>query len=113
MDPPNAGLLEVSVHYALKPDVKKCSMRQTWEGWEFKKLTKELKPGETITEEWTTGGMDLRSASFGGGYYDSGICFEPPGQYLVKLIAFFFPEGEYDENNVIVVESNEFPLTLK
>jgi hypothetical protein len=115
LDPPNAGLLEVSAHYALNPNAKKCSMRQTFTDWEYKKLSYELTPGETITEEWQTNGIDLRSASFEqGDYLDGGICLEPPGQYTIKLIAFFIPDEYYQGNNEIVyVESNEQPLLIK
>jgi hypothetical protein len=91
LDPSNAGLLEVSTHYAFKPEVKEYSMRQTFSSDKNIKLGKELKPGETLIEEWTTKGNDLRSASYKGNYRDVGICFGPSGQYMVKLVAFFSP----------------------
>jgi len=107
-DPANARLAQVGAYLAALPEVTLCNRRQVEVGQKYRseKFVKTLKPRESMTEEWTTNGIDINFASFDGTLHDGGGCLNQPGAFKVKMFLRLFSVDNRRQESFIL-ESNE------
>jgi len=110
----DAGFLQRSIYFGSTPELPLCSIRQVGTDQKYPPpISKTLRSGEVLQQEWVTDGLDVNHATLKGTpkASDGGVCLETPGKYQVKVV--FWATNPKDKTyGYVSATSNEQTLAI-